>query len=442
MKLPMPAPEVETILMEILERDQREYLKIFTTNVEDDRYLHWDQLRYRTPPNDWGHREWWAALKLARGRQQRFLKLTDKEKSPFWFNMTDRILRTSEEIARRASGHIGSAEEVIGAQGRDQYIVKSLIEEAITSSQLEGAVTSRRVATEMLESGRPPTDKSEVMILNNYLAMRRIREAATEPLTPDFVLELHRILTEDTLEDPADAGRLETADQIRVAVWDGEIAIHQPPSADELPSRLRSLCDFANDLLEHSPYMPPVVRAIIVHFMVGYDHYFADGNGRTARALFYWSMLHQGYWLSEYVSISKILKKAPSQYSLAYLYTEDDGGDLTYFIHYQLEIFIRALDELDEYLAAKSRELAQVRGALQGTRELNQRQASFLERASREGDLVIDAAGYARYYRVTGQTARNDLRSMESSGYLLRSKNGNAFVWRAAPKLLSKLAAK
>ena len=63
--------------------------------------------------------------------------------------------------------------------------------------------------------------------------------------------------------------------------------------------------------------------------MFGYDHYFADGNGRIARTSFYWSMLHHGYWLAEYLAISKILRAAPGRYGDSYQYTEDDGDCCT-----------------------------------------------------------------------------------------------------------------
>jgi len=177
-------------------------------------------------------------------------------------------------------------------------------------------------------------------------------EISGEQLTPDTVLGLHRMLVEGTLDDPAEAGRLETPDHTRVTAWDQDIQVHVPPPAEELPLRLQELCDFANGA--EGAYLPPAVRAVIIHFMVGYDHYFVDGNGRTARALSYWNMLHEGCCLREYVTISRILRKVPSKYAVSYLYTEDNDSDVAYFIHYQLEVFLRALDYLDAYLLAKS----------------------------------------------------------------------------------------
>ena len=84
------------------------------------------------------------------------------------------------------------------------------------------------------------------------------------------------------------------------------------------------------------------IRAIILHFWLAYGHPFVDGNGRTARALFYWAMLHEGYWLFEFISISNILRKAPAQYGLSFLYSETDDNDLTYFIVAQTKVIRRA----------------------------------------------------------------------------------------------------
>ncbi len=436
----MPAPDYEAAFGELAARGTDDLVRVLRTPLDDDAYLHWDQLRYREPPKGWSQEDWWLALKSRRHQQRRFVGLRDKAGHKFSYVLTDKILKACDEITSRASGQVGAAERVLTTRGRNQYIVKSLVEEAITSSQLEGASTSRRVAKEMLESGREPSDKSETMILNNYVAMQHIKDRAQDPLTPERVLELHRILVEGTLDDPRDAGRLETPDHQRVSVWDQDVRVHMPPPAEELPERLEELCHFANGDSGESGYLPPVVRAIVIHFMFGYDHYFADGNGRTARALFYWSMLHEGYWLSEYVTISKILKNAPSKYAMTYLFTEDDEGDLTYFIHYQLEVFIRALNELDKFLAAKTQELQSVRVALRSDGvDLNHRQIDALEWLARDTSHNLTVPAYARRYRVGDQTARNDLNELTELGHVVRLKAGRANLWRVSPSLTKNL---
>lgn len=439
MKLPMPAPSTQALYESILQSDPDRLIELLT-HPGPDAHLHWDQLRYRPAPETMGHEQWWLALKLRRRSQARPVALRQKNGEAFSLVLTDRLLRVCEELTQRLGApRLDSAGALNRATG-DAHLVRSLVEEAITSSQLEGASTSRRVAKDLLDSGRTPRDRSEQMIVNNYAVMERIRELADEDLTPGLVLELHRIVTEGTLDDPADAGRLETPDHPRVAVWDQDVRLHAPPRAEELEERLRALCDFANGVAGEA-YLPAIARAAVVHFMAGYDHYFADGNGRTARALFYWVMLRQGLWLAEFVSISTILRKAPSDYARAYLHTEDDDGDLTYFVHYQLDVLSRAVDAFDAHLERKRRERTQVRADVEdAVAELNHRQADLVRRAVMDdAPAVVAVEPFARRHRVSDQTARNDLNGLAERGLLVREKSGRRHVFRVPADLTARL---
>jgi Fic family protein len=148
----------------------------------------------------------------------------------------------------------------------------------------------------MLRTARKPRDRGERMIANNYRALQFVREEMGDTLDLDALLELHRIVTEGTLDDPSAAGRLQRPGEVRVAMFDrdeDEQPIHVPPPAEELPERMRMLCEFANEDGGDSRFIHPVVRAILLHFWLGYDHPFEDGNGRTARTLFSWLMQRQ-----------------------------------------------------------------------------------------------------------------------------------------------------
>lgn len=404
-------------------------------------YRPWETFRFQTPPDGFEIDQWWHVVRTSRRASARRIPgLVDKAGTPFSFNLPDPVLEACDAIARDASGQIRVSELVTDPDTRDRYVVNSLIEEAITSSQLEGAATSRRDAKDMIREGRPPRDHSERMILNNYVAMQRIRELARSPLTPDMVLELHRIVTDGTLEHPEYAGRLQDRNDHRVSVWgDGNQLLHRPPPATELPERLERLCAFANGTGD-APYMPAVVRAIVVHFMMGYDHYFEDGNGRTARALFYWSMLREDYWLTEYISISRILRKAPAQYARSFLMTEDDDGDLTHFVLYQLSVIRRAIEDLHVYLAAKAQEIREVQSRLKGLPgEFNHRQLAVLDHAARNPTAIYTAKSHGASHRVTIETARQDLQALEARGALERFKISKQFAWRPAEQLAQQL---
>jgi len=441
--------------------DKRRRLVLGCIDQLPDEYLPWRRLRFHNPPAlpdsfaplaaslaDLGLpaelfgpltvEEWWLVLRRDRNNIGRDLPtLTSTSGQPLRFALTDQVLRQAEAVASQLGGQIGFAAEVANDPNRDRYIRSALEEEAITSSQLEGAATTRRVAKEMLQTGRAPRDKSERMIANNFLAMQRARELRDVALTPGLVRELHAIVTEATLDDSADAGRLQALGEERVVVVDArdDIVVHRPPDAAELPQRLQQLCDFANEL-DGGPYLPGVLRALTLHFMVSYDHFFVDGNGRTARAIFYWSMLHHGYWLAEYLTISTILRKAFAQYAQSFIDTEQDGGDLTYFFLYHLDVLRRAIDGLRDYVQRTTSLQRSIRARLDpSSGEFNLRQISLLGEATRDPDRSFTATVVAARFAVTDQTARSDLDDLVARGYLTRSREGHRFVWRVSPRL-------
>jgi Fic family protein len=314
------------------------------------------------------------------------------------------------------------------------------MEEATASSRLEGAVMTVPKAKEMLRTGRKPRNKSEQMILNNYLTMRQIEGLKDRPLTPQLVLDLHRSISEGTLDDPDAAGRLRLSSE-KVEVVDSltqEIA-HVPPPAEELAERLATMCAFANRQLDMNEYLPPVLRAIILHFWLAYDHPFVDGNGRTARALFYWSALRDGYGLFKFVSISSMILAGSTKYARAFLYTETDDNDLTYFIIYHLEILKRSLEELDKYIERKLKELRGIEHRMHGLTGLNHRQKALLANALRHPHQHYTFDSHAHSHNVVKQTARTDLLALCELGLLKRGKDGRRFYFVPAADIAARL---
>jgi Fic family protein len=404
------------------------------------KYRHWHTLRHLTPPEGLSHVQWWATVKIARSILRRPLPLTDPAGEPFVYCNVDQVQELAHHVDQQASGAITMPELVTAdAAAKQRFIVNSLIEESIRSSQLEGATTSRVVAKEMIRSGREPTDRSEQMILNNYRAMQFMREEASGDLTPDLVLTLHRILTEATLDDPNDAGRLQQAGEPRVGVFEGERQVHQPPPAEKLPERLEQMCAFANALENPSGFLHPVVRSILLHFWLAYDHPFVDGNGRTARALFYWSMRRRGYWLTEYLSISRIFREASTQYYEAFLLSETDERDTTYFVLFHLQTISRAIDEAHEYLQRKMKEVREVEHTIRGSERFNHRQLALLGNAMRNPDAIYTFHSHLTSHGVTHQTARTDLLGLVDEGLLELRKRGRRYVFVPVEDLSERL---
>lgn len=443
MKLPVPPPSFQKLIGDLFETaagTERfdELTREGLGAAPGGKYRHWDTFRHTPPSAQFSVEEQWIAIKLARRALYRPLPLKDVRGAPFRYALPNPALEMLHQIDRNAGGSIQGNELVTNPATRDTYLFKSIVEEAITSSQLEGASTTRTVAKAMIQEGRAPSNRSERMILNNYEGLLYVRKFIKTPLTPEIVIELQRRLTDGALDDPEAAGRLRRDDEHIVIEDETGTRLHTPPPAAELEARMRAMCDFANGA-EKGEFVPPAVRAILLHFWLAYDHPFVDGNGRTARALFYWCMAREGYWLCEYVSISRILRKARAQYARSYLYTETDDNDATYFLMYQMRVLRRAIGDLHEYLAKKVAEIHDaeevVRRAAAIDMELNPRQLALINHALKKSTARYTVESHRLSHGVSYETARSDLLKLVGQKLLTQRKVGKAFVFVPAANL-------
>jgi Fic family protein len=431
MRVPQTPPDQEELLRRVLLRPERmsDLFDLVEDPLLEGQYIHWDQLRHRRPPHGLSLDEWWFTLRMKRKALAKRIPLADKSGGRFSFCLIDPLLESLQYIDSLTHGSIQMPEQVTNPETRSRYIVRSLIEESITSSQLEGASTTREVAREMIRRGRPPRDRSEQMIMNNYRTMQRISEVRDAKLTRDLVFEIHRMVTEDALDDPSGIDRFRRPDE-KIYIGDEYGAVHHlPPDATELESRLAAMCDFANG--GDGSYIHPAIRSMMLHFWLAYDHPFTDGNGRTARALFYWSMLKHNYWLFEFISISDVILKSHVQYGRAFLYTESDDNDLTYFLAYHSKIIHKSISKLYAYIEDKSKSVNRIQAELRGMDALNHRQRALIVHAIRHPAFIYTYESHRLSHGVVHQTARTDLLELEEYGLLHKKKAGK--IWRFSP---------
>jgi Fic family protein len=446
MKVPQKPPPLAEVITELTNEGPDKLVELVGSELArqpEGKYVHWDELRHLRAPEGFNHRQWWLAIKMSRRAIHR-LPFDDSKQTGFTYSVPDSLFKLLHEIDRDASGRIEVAELVTNSQTRDRYLVNSLMEESITSSQLEGAATTHKVAKEMLRQGRKPRNHGERMIYNNYVAMQFIRRHKQLPFTPELILQLQSIMTELTLEDPSAAGRWRRPEEnVRVVDERNHEILYVPPPAKDIINRIDELCRFANDSHEN-PFIHPLIKAVTIHFMMGWIHPFVDGNGRTARTLFYWSMAKSDYWLIEFTSISRIIKKAPAQYARAYLYTETDDNDLTYFIEHQVNVISQAIKALHTYLADKTQEIADTRRLLASSPKLkgklNHRQLAAMDHFIKHSHVIYRIQEYQNFNQVTYETARTDLLELVDLGLLEKHREGKAFVFEMPQKLREKLA--
>lgn len=372
-------------------------------------YLYWDKVKYIK--SEYSPTELWEAVKLhrrLRGVQLKFGKYT------FCFTVTDTMQRLLHEFDLHIGGNLGSN---IGIAETDKakFMVNSIMEEAISSSQIEGANTTRKKAKEMIRQERRPRNKSEQMIMNNFITMKQIVQKKHDAITPEEIIYIQKLISTDTLEDASDEGRFRDTNDIYVVDHSKSEIVHTPPDSAEIKQLIEDLCLFFNT--EGDTFIHPIIKGCIIHFMLGWIHPFADGNGRTARALFYWYMLRRGYWLTEYLSISRIIQDSKSQYERAFLYTETDENDMGYFIHYHLKTMEKAYAALKNYIGRKQQEISQA-ATFMKIPGVNDRMAQIIKIIHDDGDRVLSTKEIENRFNVSSFTARADLKNLVSMRFL------------------------
>ncbi len=399
MKIPLKPAEHQELIEEI---DPKRFIELLQLGIGPEpkgKYFHWDELRHRPTPEGITHREWWFMVKHARIMNSQQVPFKDIEGNSFTFTMTENLLKKLHKLDRDAAGTIRADAPVATDTNRDRYLISSLIEEAITSSQLEGASTTTREAKNMLRSGRKPHNRSEQMIVNNFNAMMFIRETRGESLSVEFLKELHRIITFDTLDDPAGSGRWrKKSEDITVQDMRDGTVLHAPPDADLIPERMENLIKFANTD-EHERFIHPIICGITLH------------------------------------------KKAPIKYAKSFLFVENDSSDLSYFLDHQTDVILESIVDLFKYLAHKTTEFQRTELVLRGELQkmLNHRQIAVITHALQHPGFTYSIQSHARSHSVTYQTARTDLLKLDELKLLEKFKRGKAFLFESPINLIEKI---
>ena len=419
-------------LYDILSEPNKRYFFNYMEVDDNGKYLYWDQLKWRVKDNDNPLIAWYA-VKSARINGRKPLYLENKKSDFFNYSVPEVLQGQLYQIMEFSRVGLVPTNSI-----GNNYLLSSLaIEEAIHSSQLEGASTTRRIAKEMIKIQRKPKDEDEQMIYNNYLLMKALKNEKNEMLSIDIILRFHEIATYNTSHNKVIPGQFRQDNEIYIADRDDNI-LFQPPEYDEVIPRIKQLCTFANMEHKGTSFMHPVIKAIILHYMIGYIHPFSDGNGRTARALFYWFMLKSGYDYFEYISISKFLKEAPVKYTKSYQYVEADDNDLNYFIFYQIEIILRAIDDLRKYLEDKSREYEEINIILQEShlkKALNFIQKDIIQKAIKNPGRIFTANEISTDYDIAINTARTYLSRLVEYKILSPYKKGRTKAYIAPANL-------
>lgn len=388
--------------------------------IEKD-YLYWDKIKYLDDikinlikTNIKPKELIWFITKMRReiSSKREYLNSDLPKKNPFHIEYTYNVNEYLQQKLHYLDFNFGAGlqkEKLLTDLNKQSYLNNALMEESIFSSMIEGATTTRIKAKDMLRKNKTPKNKSEQMILNNYKTIQYISEHQDEDISLEKLYKIHTLVTEDTLEHEH-VGVFRKNNNVNVVnELTGEI-VHTPPDFQVLETLMKSFCNYFNNNPKED-FIHPIVKGSILHFLIGYIHPFVDGNGRTARAIFYWYLLKSGYWLTEYLSISRVIMKSKRQYEKAYIYTEIDDMDVTYFIHYQVKVLMQAFEELQEYVAKTKKDKSKLSKYLK-TDGINERQANILHKIEENNNRFFTVKEIENTFNITNQTARADLEQL------------------------------
>lgn len=410
----------------------------FLQGINEPRYLYWDDFKYKEIPEGLTSEEAWFLTRQFRTLVSRPTRVKAEEGNYFKWIRLPYVDEFLHKIDISSGGQVFTTMDILSGSNKQKFISRGIIEEAIASSQLEGAHTTRQVAKKMLVEKREPRNKDEQMILNNYNTIVKIDEDyKSQPLSEAMLFELHKMLTQKTI-DKEEQGRFRRDEDkivVQGQIGSREYVTHVPPKEDFVIDEVKKLINYANDD-NSEKFLHPIIKAIFIHFWIGYLHPFTDGNGRLARALFYWYLLRKNYWTFMYLPISLTIKRAPIQYAMAYIYSEQDSYDATYFFDFHIRKIMQALNDFNEYVSRKISENKEIDKIVSRDIHLVDRQKYLLHHLISEDNIYTTVTSHATLNSISRQTAAKDIKQLEKIGLIVGTREGKYVKYRATQKLL------
>ena len=273
----------------------------------------------------------WQELLNQRRSKSTVLPLYSYKGTPYWYVTTDKMIAASEKIVEALY------ENDVDYDPYAEPPTVSTLEEIFFTSYVEGSQMTIQAAMDFLTGGQPPRDIEEQLITNNRVAGSYASANLYRPIEAGLLRELITILTDGMDEGGQDYRTTETVDY---SPADGEQFSF--PSARTVPDRVGELSAFLA-----SPQIHPLIKAAVAQAYMIILRPFPEGNERLGRVLSSMILLRAGYAFFSDVSLSALIARKSYGYyeAMANILREENGGDLTYFLEYFLELLSRAVDE-------------------------------------------------------------------------------------------------
>jgi Fic family protein len=241
------------------------------------------------------------------------------------FSISPRLLSLVEQVAALRQRIQGAAVELswIPALQKDTRTRNGHASTAIEGNPL----TLEQVRA--LEEGRELSAveaRPKCEVLNYFAGLRYVeKRAKKKTIRHEDIFELHRLLA-DKVMDQGEAGRYRM-----IAV---RVGMHFPPPAADVSPHMFELLEWWN---RKSAELSPVLSSAILHYQFEWIHPFADGNGRTGRALALWELYRRGFDSHHIFSVDEYYWQDRPAYYKALDDVRRSGADLTGWLEYCAE---------------------------------------------------------------------------------------------------------
>ena len=262
---------------------------------------------------------------------------------------------------------------------------EALLRSAHSSTAIEGNPLTLEQVSE-LAAGRDimvrRKDKKEVL---NYLeALEKIPEfAERKPFKLTDLLELHKLVTKETLENPADEGSLRNQQVAVVNRATGQI-IFMPPPTDQVATLVEEYLEWFNS--EEANEIDPVLEAGLAHYELVRIHPFVDGNGRTARVMASIVLFKRAFDIKRFFALDDYYDKDRRAYYTALKTVDQDRLDLTGWLEYFTEGVAVSLKAVEDKVIGLSQDIKFLKQ--RGQIALTERQMKIVERIIEKGSIT------------------------------------------------------
>lgn len=281
---------------------------------------------------------------------------------------------------------------------------EALIRSAHSSTSIEGNRLNISQVSE-LAMGRDimalRKDKQEVL---NYLKiLEDLGHLVSEPeITEENILEIHRMLTVDTLDNSSDCGIYRNRYVVVANRLTGDV-IFRPPPNGEVPNLVRNLLEWITS--KETQELDPVIESGIAHYELVRIHPFIDGNGRTARVLAALLLLLRGFDTKQFFCLDDYYDSDRPAYYRALQTVDPEKRDLTDWLGYFVEGVMVSMNAVKERVIQLSSE--RLRVSTKGQVALSERQMKIVEHLNRHQFITV--GDMVKMFQVTRQAALKEI---------------------------------